>query len=65
MTAVAAAKTAVRGCFAHGWLLLALACLCGGAAPAAAQTIVEPPNTDLKAGVVYGRAGGTSIIGTG
>ena len=37
-TTVAAAKATLRGCFAHTWLLLALACLCGGAAPAAAQS---------------------------
>jgi hypothetical protein len=61
-TGVAAAKATVRGCFAPAWLLLAFACLCGGAAPAAAQT-VEPPNTDLKAGVVYGFAGGSAHIG--
>ena len=63
-TGVAAAKETVRGCFAYVWLLLAFACLCGGAAPAAAQTIA-PPNTVFKAGVVYGLAGDTSMIGTG
>ncbi len=63
-TAVAAAKATLRGSFAHAWLLLALACLCGGAAPAAAQT-VAPPNTVFKAGVVYGLANGSSVIGGG
>jgi hypothetical protein len=34
------------------------------AAPAATQTITAP-NTDLKAGVVYGLASGSSNIGSG
>lgn len=37
-TAVVNAKATVRGCFASVWTLVVFACLCGGAAPAAAQT---------------------------
>jgi len=56
--AVAAAKVTVPGCFARGWLLVAFACFCGWAAPAAAQT---PPS--FAAPAAYNAQPGTVPVG--
>ena len=57
-TAIAAAKATVRGCFANLWLLVVFACLCGGVAPAAAQTAPS-----FTAPAAYNAQPGTVLVG--
>jgi hypothetical protein len=56
--AVAAAKATLTGCFASAWLLFALACLCGWAAPATAQT-----TPSFTAPAAYNAQPGTVPVG--